>query len=218
MPSVCDRPSTCPSSWRTTVIKSMCDDAGSAGKVTFQPQPAASASMTTEPEPSLPSQPDGSAPTDALNELKSALGSTARHSASPCATALSSCAWLNAADAATGVAGADAAIIGDGAGVDVLVGVGVGVLVGVGVGVPLGVGVGVPVLVGVGVEVGVGVPAPFAVDDVPDVQVTEFPSADRVHFIADAPVEAPVGAGAAGVTCCWVAALCCAANCCATSC
>jgi hypothetical protein len=171
----------------------MCDVAGSDGNETDQPHPAASVLTTIEPPVCDPrATPDIAAEVTVTPE-KSALGSAACHSDSAWAAAALRALSLSAPLAPTGVAGSDAAS-------RCCVGSGVGVAAGVaagdadGEGDADGVGVGVGVGDAVGVGVGVGVLA-----GLPEVQVTELPSAEWTQFICD-PDWPDVGAGE-GVDC-----------------
>ena len=184
----------------------MCAVAGSDGKAMFQPQPSASASMTTALLPSLPRRPVARSPIVKVTVLKSADGSAAVHSDSACVTAASSSAWVSTAVGSTGVAGSLAAVSGLALGLAESVGVAVAVSVGVGVGlaVSVGVGDGVGLAVGSGayvvstVGVGLGVGDGLLVEDFPDEQVTEFPSGERTQTICElvAGEDEGLGAGA----------------------
>ncbi|MDA8440088.1 MAG: hypothetical protein M0Z51_14690 [Propionibacterium sp.] len=186
----------------------------------LQPHPAALMSMVMVlvPDPSDPSSSPGRSWTLAVTPEKSAAGYAAFHSASAEATAVSRSAWVRSALGPTGVAGATSASrnegVPDAVGVEVPLDVGVLDAVGVDVTVLDAVGVDVTVLdadgvaevvaVGVLVVVGAGelvvgageLVVGLAVDlaGVPELHVTELPSADRTQTICDPLLPDGLGA------------------------
>ncbi|TAM66566.1 MAG: hypothetical protein EPN48_16025 [Microbacteriaceae bacterium] len=87
----------------------MWSDAGADGKLTDQPQPAASVLTMMESPVCDPSASPPKSPELTVTAEKSADGSAAFHSDSTCAAALDRSAALSAPSAPTGVPGAEAA-------------------------------------------------------------------------------------------------------------
>jgi hypothetical protein len=164
----------------------MCDVAGSDGNETDQPHPAASVLTTIEPPVCDPSATPDIAADVTVTPEKSALGSAACHSDSAWAAAALRALALSAPLAPTGVAGSDAAS-------RCCVGSGVGVAAGVAAGDADGEGDADGAGVGVGDEDGVGVGV-GVLAGLPEVHVTELPSAEWTQFICD-PDWLDVGVG-----------------------
>lgn len=103
-PSAWASPRTWPSSWRTTVSRSIRPE-GSSGYATDHPWPAANASMITAAASDRPSSSPGRSATPTLTALRSASGRTASQSAFALATA----SWRAASDTGMPASADDAA-------------------------------------------------------------------------------------------------------------
>jgi len=101
-------PSTWPSSWRTTVSRSMCAVGASDGKSTPHPQPAALLDTVIAVPFVSPSSRPGSAADVTLTQARSPAGTIADQSEMACEVAVASSASATAV--VTGVGGADAAV------------------------------------------------------------------------------------------------------------
>ena len=105
-------PRTWPTSWRTTVSRSMCAEAVALEKSALHPQPAAFVLTSIEAPFVMPRSRPGSVATLAVTSPKSGssvAGAIACHSATACFVAVASCVAVTASLSGTGVEGADAA-------------------------------------------------------------------------------------------------------------